>query len=214
MPSFKTFYRAAVMIATGVIVVKGWQLYGPSTERLKSFAVAAIEGAQAAWNKPHRETTQDTGALADPRTSTPPLVAAAPETPVNTTPPESAPGLLLPADSNEAHSADAAAGSAGTGNLVPSSTPDDAPGGIAEVADDLPARFARLTAMGVSDQRLTTWGSSGRLYRFCCRAKLSDSSFHTRHFEAVAEQPAGAVEQVVVQVEAWRKAQAEQTAMR
>ena len=35
------------MVATGVIVVKGWQLYGPSTEQVKTFAVAqAMEKAQ------------------------------------------------------------------------------------------------------------------------------------------------------------------------
>lgn len=212
MPSFTTFYRAAVMIATGVIVVKGWQLYGPSTERMKTFAVAAIEAAQTAWNEPHAETTPDIGALADPRISTPPLGAAAPDSRVDATPPNSAPGLI-PDASTEVATSDMAMERDGASNPA-SSSPDDAPVMTAEMADDLPELFSTLKTMGVSDQQLTAWGSSGRLYRFWCRAKLADTPFHTRHFEAVAEQPVAAVERVLAQVEAWREAQSEQTAMR
>ena len=33
MPSFTTIYRAAVMLAVGAIVFKGWQMYGPPAEQ-------------------------------------------------------------------------------------------------------------------------------------------------------------------------------------
>jgi hypothetical protein len=213
MPSFKTTYRAAVMIATVVIVVKGWQLYGPSTDRIKNFAVAAIEAAQTAWNKPHVESAQDSENPADPRTSTSPRVAAATGSPVDATPPVSAPGLILPLPSADVTTGDVAAERAGGGNPTPSLPQDDEPGKKDATADDLPALFSQLTAMGVSDQQLTAWGSSGRLHRFSCRAKLVDTPIHTRHFEAVSERPVAAVEQVVAQVEAWRAAQRERTVM-
>ena len=49
MPSFTTIFRAGVMLAVGAIVFKGWQLYGPPAEKVKSIAVRAVDMAQAAW---------------------------------------------------------------------------------------------------------------------------------------------------------------------
>jgi hypothetical protein len=74
-------------------------------------------------------------------------------------------------------------------------------------ADRLPALLSRLEKFGVSDRKLTTWGSSGHLYRFCCSAPLGDSPAITQHFESVAADQEVAVEQVLAKVEAWRTAQ-------
>jgi hypothetical protein len=213
MKSFTTIYRAAVMVATAVIVVKGWQLYGPSTERMKDFAVATIEAAQTAWSKPHEESSEDAAIAGDPRVASPPLVAAAPKMQPDAPSPDSAPGLFVSNDSNN-ESTTAAADPAKAHNAVPLSPGDGVAGAMTETVDELPELFSQLTAMGASDQQLTAWGSSGRLYRFCCRARLGDSPFLSRHFEAVAEQPVAAVEQVVAQLKAWRDSEAAQTAMR
>ena len=49
MPSFTTMFRAIVMVAVGAAAFKGWQLYGPSNEKVKAFVVRASEMAQSAW---------------------------------------------------------------------------------------------------------------------------------------------------------------------
>jgi hypothetical protein len=52
------------------------------------------------------------------------------------------------------------------------------------------------------------------MYRCQCRVALGDSPNVTRHFEAVAEKPAAAVEQVVAKVEAWRAMQGDELILR
>ena len=188
MPSFTTIYRAIVMVAAGVIVVKGWQLYGPTTEQLKSAGVRTIELASAVWNQ-----TQSAGPsndAADPRLAAP-VVPAAATAPNNVN--EPAP-LLSPAAPTEA-AAD---------QLVNATS---AQADNREIDDRLPPLYSRLKELGVSEPQLAAWGSSGEMYRFCCRAALADTPAFTRHFEAVASEPVGAVEQVVAKVEAWRAIQ-------
>jgi hypothetical protein len=74
-------------------------------------------------------------------------------------------------------------------------------------ADRLPQLYSRLESLGVSNPQLAPWGSSGQMYRFCCRAALVETPALARHFEAVAPEPVLAVEQVVAKVEAWRAIQ-------
>ena len=82
------------------------------------------------------------------------------------------------------------------------------PAETAEMADDLPALcFAVDERWASAISSLHPGARAGELYRFCCRAKLADTPFHTRHFEAVAAEPVAAVEQVVAKVEAWRTAE-------
>ena len=185
MPSITTLYRAIVMIAAGVIVVKGWQLYGPTTEQVKSFGVGALEKAQLTWNNLQPTATEPTAAAADPRLAAPPVPAAVAPSLVESAPLFSAATTVEPAG---AETVDAASVSN-------------------EVADRLPQLYSRLESLGVSHPQLAPWGSSGQMYRFCCRASLSDSPALARHFEAVASQPVSAVEQVVAKVEAWRAIQ-------
>jgi hypothetical protein len=80
--------------------------------------------------------------------------------------------------------------------------------------DDLAPFNARLESLGVSDPQLAPWGLSGQLYRFSCRASLPNAPAFTRHFEAVATQPQGAVADVVAKVEAWRNSHTDETAIR
>ncbi len=184
MPSFTTIYRALVMIAAGVIVVKGWQLYGPTNEQVKSFGVQALEAAQTAWNN-LRPSEAPPASHHDPR-----LAAASAAAPAAVSVADTAPLLAT-----EVGGLEPAAEVAG-GDAVP-----------AEVADDLPALYSRLQELGASDPQLGPWGSSGELYRFCCRAAVADTPAVARHFEAVAPEPLAAVEQVVAKVAAWRAVQ-------
>jgi hypothetical protein len=70
----------------------------------------------------------------------------------------------------------------------------------------MPLLMNRLAELGAEEPHLTKWGSSGQLYRFCCRASVDTAPTITRHFEAVAAEPLAAVENVIAKVEAWRTA--------
>jgi hypothetical protein len=213
MPSFTTVYRAAVMIAAGVIIVKGWQLYGPSAEQVKSFAVSAMDTAQSAWNKSRGQDADATNAN-DPRMTTPPTAASPPAAPASSAPLNAAPSLALGNTSTVVEAPELNAASTTTLDPEPPSSGNDKTADARVETGDLSALFSQLAEMGASDQQLAPWGSSGQLYRFACRAKLGDTPFHTRHFEAVAAQPDAAVERVVAAVAAWRAGQRQQTAFR
>jgi hypothetical protein len=195
MSSLKTLYRAAVMLATAIIVYKAWQLYGPSFDQLKSGMARALEVAQEALHEAPLERAETDPASIDPR-SAPPLLATTLESKAPPSPTTGAPAS----------------------SLGPHSPPvtTDAPQLLSGAADaptppadseKLPALMSRLEALGVDEPKLAPWGSTGQLYRCCCRASLGDSSAFSRHFESVAEEPAAAVEQVLAKVEAWRLAQ-------
>jgi hypothetical protein len=64
--------------------------------------------------------------------------------------------------------------------------------------------LTRLAELGGTDPALEPWGNSGNLYRFRCRATLTDSPQVTRHFEAVAAEQLVAVENVVAKIQSWR----------
>lgn len=197
MSWISTLLRATVMIATGFAVVKGWQQYGPSTEQVKNYAAVALEKAQAALNQSTPGSTQVAAGAADPSTASAPLAAA----PMN--------GLPHPMSAAEAP------------QLVPvtegAGSPFDGigPGEAAAIEltagasaeDPVAASLTRLHAMGGMDADVRTWGATGGFYRCSCQAKLSDSSQLARHFEAIANEPVAAVEQVAAKLEAWRAEQ-------
>jgi len=210
MPSFTTICRAVVLVVVGAIVVKGWQLYGPPAEQVKSAVVSAIDMAetaiknagshgqsQAASNSagtaPKFDSTTQmppAGSLSLPAaTLTPPPASALSTVPISTTtapsPPELAP---ITAETTGA-----------------TATQQD---------DRIAPLLSRLEQLGGADPKLSPWGSSGNLYRFCCRAAVGDSSSYTRHFEAVAAQPEAAVSQVVAKVEAWRSSRSQDSVLR
>ena len=52
MPSFQTIFRAVVMVAVGAVAVKGWHLYGPTNEQVKSAVAQAVEYGAVGNPKP------------------------------------------------------------------------------------------------------------------------------------------------------------------
>lgn len=211
MPSITTISRAIVMLAVGAVVVKGWTLYGPSTEQVKSTMVSAVELAESAWKSrqpagdsanpaPNSSGTAAPFAKAGPPASVDgaPLSAATlTQAAANNAPVDLTPNSSLPANSQL---------------LIP---PADKTADTSTSNDDrVPALLSRLEKLGAAEPKLAAWGSGGHLYRFCCQAALTDAPACTRHFESVAAEPALAVEQVVAKVEAWRTAQRGDTALR
>ena len=197
MPTMTTVYRAMVMIAAGAIVVMGWRHYGPSTEQVKTFAVAAMDKARAALTESQSPATTPPAPLADPRTMAPPLVAG--------------PSPVVPDSTPFAPTAPQLVPSPNTGVNPPSETGD---ANLAthepsadEARDGVALLLAKLQEIGAADAQVGPWGASGQFYRCCCQAKLAESSPMARHFEAVANEPIAAVEQVVAKVEAWRSQQ-------
>jgi hypothetical protein len=187
MAAITTLFRAVVMLATLAIVFKGWQLYGPSSEQLRSFAARAVELADE-WLATGRQPV--------PADATPPAVAAPPAWNADASSATVAmvePPRLEPAP-------------------VAQSAPAEQPGD-----DDqrrLQALLAWLERLGARDTELQPWGASGQLYRFTCRASWADTPKYTRHFESVAAEPLLAVEQVASKVDAWRSAQRGSTQLR
>jgi hypothetical protein len=180
------------MIATGVIVVKGWQLYGPSNEQVKTLAFSALEKAQAAWSGSPK-TANDSPPIADPRLASPPVAAAAAS--IIPAPMDLAPQLVP---------LDVAKSGENAGDLAPSTM---APPAATTEQQHVAELIAQLQQLGAPDAQVVQWGSSGRLFRCSCKAKLAEASPLARHFEAVANAPTEALEQVVAKVEAWRTQQ-------
>lgn len=206
MPSFTTVVRAIVMVAVGAAVFKGWQLYGPSNEQVKNFAVRATEMAQSAW-KDHqgKGKTADDQPLVE-QNSGPPAFAQTIQPPTAdasvTAPP-------LAVQTPPARSAGVVPSTAAPQAPAPPITPvtETAPPAAATAGDDrVHALLSRLQQLGTADPKVAAWGSSGHLFRCCCQAPLASSPAVTQHFEAVAAEPALAVQQVVAQVEAWQTA--------
>jgi hypothetical protein len=204
MSSMTTLYRAIVMIATGIVVVKGWQLCGPSTQQVKSAALRALELAQEALNQSPQEGSAGGALVADPRTDPSAFEAAGGISP--SVSPAAAPPLL----GGDAPAAAAQLPVTGQASAEPPGLsmthPETMPKLAGADAERLPELLSRLEGLGVAEPQLAAWGSSGHMYRFSCRAKIGDSPGLARHFESVAAEPLVAVEQVVAKVEAWRTA--------
>jgi hypothetical protein len=183
-----------------VIVVKGWQLYGPSTEQVKSIAAAALEKAQTALNGTAQQTADSQAPSFDPRNvvappNEPPIATQGP--PLSAAPLASAPQLVPLPDT--AGNSSTVPGVVAPVQAAPSTTTTD--------DDAVTKLLAQLEELGAAGAQVAPWGSSGELYRCYCQAKLEETSLLARHFEAVAAEPSAAVEQVVAKVEAWRTEQ-------
>jgi hypothetical protein len=61
----------------------------------------------------------------------------------------------------------------------------------------------RLQELGAESIRLEAADVRGEQYRFACRVPLPESAVYSRPFEALAGDPAAAMEQVLAEVEAW-----------
>ena len=217
----QTFFRAIVMMVVLAAAWKGWQLYGPPTELLKSMAARVVAMADRALDG----ATDSDGATLDPddpRTAAPAAAASLPAAPSLAsatgavepfaTAPASPP--LLPTTTTETSpgsSAISAATASVSEDTKPASPFDSAaPGSAADVRESesqLEAILARLEELGIRDHQLESWGAAGELYRFSCRAPWGEAASFTRHFESVADQPLAAVEAVAAKVDAWRIAE-------
>jgi hypothetical protein len=197
MPSFQTLFRAVVMLGVGVVAVKGWQLYGPTNEKVKSVVTQGVDMLRNAVQS--RQATAD--ALPDPRMT--PRANDAKQPAVSIAPAPVVMPPTVPLAQTEAPKLLPDRGAApGPASLAPSAVSP-----IASAGDRMPELISRLQKLGAADTNLAPWGSDGRLYRFSCRAPLASAPAMTQHFESVAEQPTAAVEQVLAKVEAWQVAQ-------
>lgn len=197
MPNLKTLLRAAVMLAAAILIVKGWQFYGPTTQQLKSWTARIAERVHVALSEQPQlapaasEGAGNSDALRPLPAALPTLVAP---------PPGRFESTEFPVVPPIASDSTTVAGPAAT-QLAP------AVDAASVDSNRMPMLLARLEQLGAVDPQLAAWGSSGNLYRFCCRAAPAGSPRYARHFEAVAEKPLAAVEQVVSKVEAWRTEQ-------
>ena len=233
MPSFTTIFRAVVMLAAAVIVVKGWQLYGPSAEQIKALTGRAAEIAQSAWNELQQPTSSSQSLTVDQQEMAPAFAAPPPIASEGGVATPAVPGVLA-ADTNPVappvFGEPNAAGGGAFGELsradalarseihplqvAGASAPDRMASEPGADDDRLPNLLARLESLGGMDPQLAKWGTSGQLYRFCCRAAWGDSPKFSRHFESVASEPLVAVEEVVSKVEAWRASQRDRGELR
>ena len=62
----------------------------------------------------------------------------------------------------------------------------------------------QLRQWGATYYLLEHWSNQGPLYRFHCRMSIDGLKHYNRHFEAVAEDPVAAMQDVLEQVRAWR----------
>jgi hypothetical protein len=62
----------------------------------------------------------------------------------------------------------------------------------------------RLKSLGATYYLLETWGNDQRMYRFYCEMSMAGDADFTRCFEATHNDPIGAMQKVLAQVEDWR----------
>jgi hypothetical protein len=213
MSSLQTFFRAVVMLATLGIVAKIWFLYGPSVGEMQTIGARVAELSQQTWSDYWKGSGGATPLAADSTGATapapfvpsggpmqpiplPPLSATAPgpvqlANGVGKDAPPIAPQLSPAGPINTAPPAGA--------TLVPMDTPTG--------ADRLVTGVKRLSDLGVRNQQVRPWGSSGALYRCSCDAPWPAAPNYSRHFEAVAATAEAAVEQVMADIATWRSSQ-------
>jgi hypothetical protein len=218
MSSFRTLFRAAVMLATFGLLAKAWYHFGPTLGEIQAIGGRVVQVANEAWVNYWLPPGNRSPSSADQHLSsldTPPAPFVPPTGPVAPTrlptrmPPPDAAASVQPAGNMAVQTAPAELAPVETDR----SSPTNWPGGIlssatlpntnSPPADPLQAVLDRLTQVGVRDQELTAWGGRGELVRFTCRVPWGGSANYTRQFEAVATTPLAAVEQVAAEVEAW-----------
>ncbi len=217
MSSLQTLFRTIIMLATLGIVAKVWFLHGPSVDEMKAIGTRVAEVASQAWSDYWQQPVND--ALADdprlPAMGGAPAPFVPPSTPVEIMPHSTSP--ISPRGASVVQLAGGV-----PAEMVPVAPadrsmpwgPPESPGAAPQVAALVPEQdtrlrvlFEQLAKLGVRDQELAPWGSRGELMRFHCSVPWANSPAYSRHFEAVAATPLGAVEQVVAEIEAWQRGQ-------
>jgi hypothetical protein len=209
MPSLTTVYRAIVMFASGVIIVMGWQYYGPSAVQVRAMAQRAAEIGQETWSRIH--SSEGPGRTVPAESYNNPLAVAPQHQAGLTSLPKSAESEIVPrgfTSDAEVSSPVVEAPPMFSQAAPPESrlaSDSQIPSNLAVTdAMALTMLLTRLKELGGIDPALEPWGTSGDLYRFRCRATLADTPQVTRHFEAVAAEQLVAVENVVAKVQSWR----------
>jgi hypothetical protein len=208
MPSMQTIFRAVVMVVVGAVVVKGWQLYGPTNEQVKKTFVQGKEMVNSFIDS-HQ---QDSGnVMTDPRLAPPrPGMGNSGSAPVAMASPLAAPTPMAQTEAPKLlpESVVAPPMQAAPAPITPAATatPFDKSTQATDSTDRVSELISHLRQLGAAETNLTPWGG-GKLYRFSCRAPLASAPAMTQHFESVAAEPEKAVAEVVAKVEAWRVAQ-------
>src|SRR4051812_24641805 len=140
MPSFTTISRALVMLGVGAIGFKGWQMYGPPAEQVKSAAGRAADMAKAAWTS-FQKPDKPTKPAAEPQGAAPPFAQAlqSPSADVAITPPALSTQTLTP---NPATGAIPRASAAATQVPITPLTETTPPTSVKD--DRVPALLSRL----------------------------------------------------------------------
>jgi hypothetical protein len=223
MSSFKTFFRAVVMLATLGLLAKAWYHYGPTLGELQAIGGRVVQVANEAWANYWQPPGTSSPLATDqpPTAATPPAPFAPPTGPVQPTrlPPAPAElGNARPVQLASGLAAEAAPAGATRSSPVARSWFDHAqqsppptaaslePMDAFQQHDPLATLVDRLHGLGVRDQELKPWGSRGELVRFTCSVPWAESPNYTRQFEAVATTPLAAVQEVATEIEAWRAA--------
>jgi hypothetical protein len=210
MAALRTVFRALVMFAALVILVKAWFHFGLSIDKVQDFGARVVQMAQDAWSEYQQSQPGTPALVGDPDLNAGPAPFEAPaiDPPPIQTPPVALPlsgPVQFAGGAPPVAPALATAGNAATAPaaaLVPMDSPVALP-----VSGDVAHLLDRLSQLGVRDQELKPWGSSGKLYRFTCAAPWINSPSYTRQFEAVAETPEAAVAQAAAEIEAWQRGQ-------
>lgn len=206
MPSFQTILRATVMAAVVAVVVKGWQLYGPTNEQVKSAVTQATDVARALLDRWKQEPK---AAVEDPRLAVPRAQLLTPPAMPPSTAQATAP-QLLPATQPEAPKLlpeQNAESSTGPNPATTAAANQTTLAASSTAKDRMSELMTRLARLGAVDTKTVPWGDRGQMYRFSCRAPLTNAPIMMQHFESVAAQPTQAIEQVVAKLEAWRGTQ-------
>jgi hypothetical protein len=202
MPSTQTIVRTFVMVGVGILVAKAWHVYGPTGQQVKTAAAQAMDVVQSAIRS--GQDAADT--KHDPRSTAPGLGNGNPSPTLVADATTVAPDGS-PLAQTEAPKLLPGSGALGSVPQVAATPSPDKPAKSLADDDRMPALMTRLEQLGAADTNLSSWGSSGKLYRFSCRAPLARAPAMTQHFESVAAERVAAVEQVLAKVEAWRMAQ-------
>jgi hypothetical protein len=213
MTTLQTFFRTVVMLATLGIVAKAWLLYGPSVAEMQTMGQRVVEVADELMSKYRQGGSAAPEVVDDPRIETaPPLTGTLPQPPVS----QPQPILLATAETQGQEFVQPAVAAvpvaapppAPPTRLIPVAA-EPAPSDQSSSGDArLEAAHARLAQLDIRDYRVEPWGGEGRWYRCSCDAPWSGAPQYSRHFEAVAADPASAAEQVAAEVDMWRRTQA------
>ena len=177
MNTYQAVTRTIIMLGTLAVAVMAWQVYGPPPERLAPFVNRAVELAHQSLGRDKTEPISQE--LAPPQLSAidDPLALPLP------------PGTSLRVDSE----------------VAPATYAQESPTSATSPIESTNELLDRVRTLGAVDAELKPWGATGQTYRCQCRVPSVENPVLERHFDAIATDPRAAVEQVLMEIERWRK---------